>query len=98
MGAVAGDQVPDHLIPVFLQVCSRAVGRIGREPLGLDIEALLGALDHGLRRADFSLADGTRRLDIHDIQSLHQLLIAFDVRAPGREWMMACRVPRYEMD
>src|SRR6266566_1161394 len=42
-----------------VEVCSRAVGRIGCEPFGLDVEAPLGALDHRLRRPDLSLADGT---------------------------------------
>src|SRR5262245_66471122 len=42
-----------------VEVCPRPVGGIGREPLGFDIEALLGPLDHGFRRPDLSLADGT---------------------------------------
>jgi len=33
-----------------VEVCPRSVGRIGRVPLGLEIEAFLGALDHGLCR------------------------------------------------
>src|SRR2546430_2082634 len=42
-----------------IEVRSRAVGGIGRQALGFEIEALLGALDHRLRRPDLSLADGT---------------------------------------
>jgi hypothetical protein len=41
-----------------VEVCRRPVGGISREPLGLEIEPFLGALDHGLRRPDLSLADG----------------------------------------
>jgi hypothetical protein len=42
-----------------IEVRPRPVGTIGRQPLGLDIEVLLGPLDHGFRRPDLSLADGT---------------------------------------
>jgi hypothetical protein len=42
-----------------IEVRSRAVGGIRRQALGFEIEALLGALDHRLRRPDLSLADGT---------------------------------------
>ena len=51
--------------------CSRTIGGISREPLRLNVEALLGSLDHGLRRADFGLADRARCLDIHDDARLH---------------------------
>lgn len=49
----------------------RIMGRVGGQPLGLDVEALLGPLDRGLRRADFGLADGARGRDIHDDAELH---------------------------
>src|SRR2546428_105694 len=42
-----------------------------REPLRLDIEALLCPLNHRLRCADLRLADGTRRFDIQDDANLH---------------------------
>src|SRR5215468_1320395 len=45
------------LVDEPVEICPRAIGRVSREPLGLDLEALLGALDHGLRRADLGLAD-----------------------------------------
>src|SRR5262245_7826750 len=35
-----------------VEVCSRAVGGIGRQPLGLQTKALLGSLDHSLGSAD----------------------------------------------
>jgi hypothetical protein len=41
------------------------------EPLGLDAEAFLGALDHRLGRAHLGLADGAGGLDIHDDAELH---------------------------
>jgi hypothetical protein len=34
-----------------VEVSSRAIGHIAREPFGLDVEALLDAFDHGLARA-----------------------------------------------
>src|SRR5262249_31388317 len=49
----------------------RAVGRVSRQSRGLDAEALLGPLDHRLRRTDFGLADRTRGLDIHDDAALN---------------------------
>src|ERR1019366_3693130 len=44
---------------------------IGGEPLGFDIEALLGALNHGLARANFGLADSPRGFYVHDDAVLH---------------------------
>jgi Resolvase, N terminal domain len=46
-GEAGGGDRPPHIL-----------GRIGRNPLGLDIETLLGALNHDLRRADLGLSDG----------------------------------------
>src|SRR4029077_11473380 len=71
-GAIVAFRLVDHrdvgrYILVFAQpveVWTRTVGGIGREPLGLDIEALLGALNHGLCRTDFGLAEGARCLPV----------------------------------
>ena len=49
----------------------RAVGGIGREPRRLDVEALLGAVNHGLGRTHLGLADGAGGFDIHDDAELH---------------------------
>src|SRR5262245_39755818 len=45
------------LVDKPVEICSRAIGRVCREPLGLNLEALLGTLEHGFRRADLGLAD-----------------------------------------
>src|SRR6476646_10557573 len=47
------------------------VRRISGKPLRLEPEALLRSLDHGLRRADLGLANGTGSLDINDHSELH---------------------------
>jgi hypothetical protein len=60
-----------RLVDQPVEIGSRAVGRIAREPFRLDVEALLGAFDHGLGRANLGLADGPRRLDVHDDAELH---------------------------
>src|SRR5664280_532057 len=60
-----------HVVDQPVEVRARTIGRITGEPLGLDTEALLGALNHGLARADFGLADGARGLHIHDDAELH---------------------------
>ena len=52
------DQPGEHL--------GRAIGAVGGQPLGLEAEAVLGALDHGARRADLGLADRRGRLDVDD--------------------------------
>jgi hypothetical protein len=44
---------------------------VGRKPLRLEAEALLGLIDHGLRRADLRLANGTGCLDLNDDAELH---------------------------
>src|SRR5262249_36564724 len=54
-----------------VEVGARTVGRIASKPLGLDVKALLGALDHSPGRAHLGLADGARRLDVHDDAGLH---------------------------
>ena len=54
-----------------LQICSRAVGCIGRQPLGLQTKALLGSVDHSLGRADLGLPDGAGGFNIHDDAKLH---------------------------
>src|SRR6266567_17137 len=59
------------LVDQPVEVGSGTVGGVAREPFGLDGEALLGAFDHGLGRANFGLADGARRLDVHDDAGLH---------------------------
>jgi hypothetical protein len=43
-----------------------AIGRIHSEPLGLQIKAPLGAIDHGSSPSDFVVGPGWRRLDIDD--------------------------------
>src|SRR5262245_2417129 len=45
------------LVDKPVEICPRAVGRVCREPLGLDLEAFLCTLDHGLRRSNLCLAD-----------------------------------------
>src|SRR5207237_8256229 len=50
---------------------SRAVSGIGRKPLRLETEALLGSLDHGLRCADLGLTNGTGSLNVNDDAELH---------------------------
>src|SRR5260221_6645032 len=47
------------------------LGGIGREPLGLETEALLGSLNHGLCRADLGLANGPRGFNVNDDAELH---------------------------
>src|SRR5262249_7143914 len=54
-----------------VEVGSRTVARIASKPPGLDVKALLGAFDHSPGRAHFGLADGARRLDVHDDAGLH---------------------------
>ena len=49
----------------------RAIGAVGGQPLRLEAEAILGALDHGACRADLGLADRTARLDIDDDGMVH---------------------------
>ena len=44
----------------------RAVGRVGREPLGPEIVPLLDPFDHRACRPDLRLPDGRRRFYIHD--------------------------------
>ena len=60
-----------RLVDQPVQVGSGTLSRVARETFGLDVEALLGAFDHGLGRANFGLADGARRLDVHDDAELH---------------------------
>src|SRR5258708_8515085 len=50
---------------------SRPVCGIGREPLRLETEALLGSLDHGLRRADLGLTNGAGCLYVNNDAALH---------------------------
>src|ERR1700722_12153451 len=50
---------------------SRPVCSIGRKSLWLETEALLGPLDHGLRRADLGLTNGARGFDINDDAELY---------------------------
>ena len=47
------------------------VSGIGHEPFWLETKAALCSLDHGLRRADFGLADGPGRLNVNDDAELH---------------------------
>src|SRR5512133_1921097 len=78
-GPVVALRLVDHrdmwrylrLVDQPIQVGSGTVGGVAREPLRLDVEALLGAFDHGLGRANFGLANSARRLDVHDDAELH---------------------------
>ena len=51
-------QPPDHV--------GRAVTRVGDQARRREIKSLSRAIEHGLGRADFGLASGGRRLDVHD--------------------------------
>ena len=46
------------------EVLGRAIGGIGRQPFGIEAEAILGPVDHGACRADLRLPDRAARLDI----------------------------------
>src|SRR4029077_5169939 len=59
---------------------SRPVGGIGRKPLRLETEALLGPFNHGPRRADLGLANGAGGLDVNDDAELHVDEIVVGVR------------------
>ncbi len=48
------------------EVLGWAVGAVGRQPLWIEAEAVLGALDHGARGTDLRLTDGAAWLDIDD--------------------------------
>src|SRR3954454_1297830 len=48
------------------QHLGRTVGGVGGQPLRVEVEAVVGALDHRTCRADLGLADGAARLDIDD--------------------------------
>jgi hypothetical protein len=43
---------------------ARAVGDIGGNPLGLEVEACLDAVEHGLDHIDLYRDPGRRRLDV----------------------------------
>ena len=49
-----------------VQHLGRAVGRVGGEPFGPQIVALVHPLDHGPGGGDLGLAHGRGRLDVHD--------------------------------
>ena len=49
----------------------RAIGAVGGQPLRIEAEAILGALDHRARRTDLGLADRAARLDVHDDGVVH---------------------------
>jgi hypothetical protein len=74
------------LVDQPVEVRRRPVGRIGSEPLGLDVEAFLGALDHGLGRAHFRLTDGARSLDIHDDAEPRITGEGLKEAMPARRW------------
>src|SRR5690349_19510354 len=67
-----GDMWRDALLldqPVQHRSCP--VSGIPDKSLRLEAEALLRSLDHGLRRADLSLANGAGCLDVNDDAELH---------------------------
>jgi hypothetical protein len=72
---------------------SRPVCGIGREPLRLETEALLGSFDHGLRRADLSLTNGAGCLDVNDDAELHVDEIVVGVCEEGRSLVSPGPVP-----
>ena len=59
------------LVDQPVEVRGRPLGRIRRQPLRLQAEALLGPVDHGLGRAHLGLADGAGSFHIHDDAELH---------------------------
>ena len=58
-------QPPDHL--------GRAVAPIGDQARRSDVELFSRAVEHCFGRADFGLANGRRRLDVHDRRSMLQI-------------------------
>ena len=83
-------QPPNHL--------GRAVTRIGDQARRSDFEVFSRAVEHCLGRSDFSLANGRRRLDVHD----HRMLeidkvvvgIGVDRRLVGRGCVAGRRIGR----
>src|SRR5215470_4566582 len=82
------------LVDQPIEVGTRTVGRIAGEPFGLDGEALFGALEHGLGRANLGLADGAGCLDIHDDADLHVDEIVVRITEEGRSPQGACPLRR----
>src|ERR1700751_5841548 len=76
-----------RIIDQPVEVDSGTVSRVAREPFGLEGEALLGAFDHGLDRANFGLADGARCLGVHDDAELHVLAIRLVVHRDMRRYL-----------
>src|ERR1700690_713555 len=70
---VIGRDVRRYLGPVDqpVEVGTRTVAGIASKPFGLETEALLRSLNHGLCRTDLGLANGPRGLDINDDAELH---------------------------
>jgi hypothetical protein len=60
------------------------VGGIGRKPLGLETEALLGSLNHCFCRADLGLANGPRCFNVNDDSELHvdEVIVGVREEAP----------------
>src|SRR5437588_5608177 len=54
-----------------IQHRSCPVSSIGHKPFRLETEALFCPFDHGLRRTDLGLTNGTGRLDVNDDAELH---------------------------
>src|SRR5262250_34108 len=65
------------------EVGSRATGRVGCEPIGLQPKSLLRSVDHGLGRADLGLPDGAGGLDIYDDAKLDVDQIIVGIREEG---------------
>jgi hypothetical protein len=69
----------------------RSIGRVSRQPLGLQTKALLGSVDHSLGRAELGLPDGARGFDIHDDAKLHidQIIVRLRLtRAAKTSWLL----------
>jgi hypothetical protein len=70
-----------------VQHWSRSVGGIPDKPLRLETKALLRSLDHGLRRADLGLANGTGCFDVNDDAELHidEIVVRVSEECPVKE-------------
>lgn len=63
----------------------------GPQVAGHDTETLLGALNHGLARANFGLADGARGFHVHDAAKLHINELVVGIGEEG--WSPHCAGP-----
>ena len=66
------------------EVLGRAIGSVGRQLFRIEAEAILGAVDHGARRADLRLPDRAAR---HDIDNDGMVEVDQVVDSVGEEGM-----------